>query len=384
MAINVVSFSSSGGAGNVAQALVDGFEKIGLEANLLSATNSNLWTKPLAKPLVTLSASLDQFVLRSKQFDPSISLLRDKNSTLLEQLPSSELNIFRWMNGLLGEKFLRENDQLGNLVWGLDDMNPFTGACHYSVSCREFSSSCSACPAVRPTFRRLVINNLQRKKDFLSLHKPKYVAPTDWIYGEFNRSSLAQDAESKKILNPLPSKFFDTKSSLRPFSKTMRVAVVAANLEDPTKGVLSTLEILNKISGNRNFDLTLIGRSSSWLRRAIPKANFMGPLSSNSVLAQLREHDLLLVPSLHENAGTVLAEAASQGIPSIARNVGGMPEMTNYGSTGYIFQDDSHLEEIFESITKTDLTKKGSLAREWAQRLKPELIATEYAKEFLG
>ena len=384
MAINVVSFSSSGGAGNVSRALIAGFEKIGLEANLFSATDSNLWTKPQARPLLTISASLDQYILKSKQFGPLISLTRDKNSSLLVRLPASELTIFRWMNGLLGERFLRENDNFGNLVWGLDDINPFTGACHYSVSCNEFASGCNACPAVRPIFRGLVVKNLQRKKDFQSLHRAKYVAPTDWMFSEFKRSSLSRGADAKKIINPLPQRFFATKTMTKDVSKTIRVVIVASNLEDPTKGVLSTLEVLDKLSGKRNFHLTLIGRSSNRLRRAIPKANFMGSLDSNSVMAQLRLHDLLLVPSLHENAGTVVAEAASQGIPSIARNVGGMPEMTNYGSTGYVFRDNLHLEEIFKSITKTELVEKGSLAREWAQKLRPELIAEEYAKAFLA
>jgi glycosyltransferase involved in cell wall biosynthesis len=100
-------------------------------------------------------------------------------------------------------------------------------------------------------------------------------------------------------------------------------------------------------------------------------------------MSQMREHDVLLVPSLFENAGTVVAEAASQGLPTIAREVGGMPEMTNYGESGYLFNTNEKLDEILDSMSTKELSSKGLLAKEWAQQLKPELIATQYAEAFL-
>ena len=383
MSINVVSFSSSGGAGNVARTLVDGFSKIGLDSKLITAISSNLRAKPLENPSTTLSAARDAYLHKAPNWNSLISLSRDRRSVLDEKLPASELTIFRWMNGLLGQSFLRDNPDLGNLVWGLDDMNPFAGVCHYSGNCRGFESDCSKCPAVRKPFRDKVEINLERKINFAESYEPTYVAPTDWIHGEFQKSRLGQGRESRKILNPLQSGFFEYQEELTQSSNHLKVLILAANLDDPTKGVWDVIDSLSSFLAKPKTELTMIGRYSNKLASSIARAKFTGPLDSASVIQRMRQHDVLLVPSLFENAGTVVAEAASQGLPTVAREVGGMPEMTNYGETGYLFKTKAELDEILDSLSNNELSSMGLLAKEWAQKLKPELIATQYAEAFL-
>lgn len=135
MLINVVSFSSSGGAGNVAKTLVSGFSRIGLDSKLVVASASNLHSAPLAKPLLTARAAADEYMMKSSAWPSLISLARDKSSALATPLPEADLTIFRWINGLLGRRFLRENQFLGKVVWSLDDMNPFTWLCYHSSNC---------------------------------------------------------------------------------------------------------------------------------------------------------------------------------------------------------------------------------------------------------
>ena len=383
MTIQLVSFSSSGGAGNVAKTLVEGFAKIGLDARLRTVTSSNLRANPLENPSLTLSAAKDEYLHKAPRWKSLISLSRDKHSLLDEKLPSSELTIFRWMNGLLGERFVRANPDLGNLVWGLDDMNPFTGVCHYSGACRAFEYDCGVCPAVRKSFRGQVEISLERKICFADSYKPTYVAPTDWIHGEFQKSLLGQKRESKKILNPLQSQFFESQEEVNQSSNHLKVLIVAANLDDPTKGVWDVKDSLNRFLVNPYVELTMVGRYSNKLASSLPRATFTGPLDSGSVLRRMRAQDVLLVSSLFENAGTVVAEAASQGLPTIARGVGGMPEMTNYGETGYLFRTKVELDEILDSLSKKELCSKGIFAKEWAQQMKPELIAAQYAEGFL-
>ena len=379
----MVSFSSFGGAGNVARTLVDGLSKIGLDARLITYSSSNLRERPFQNPALTLSAAQDAYIHRAPSWNSLISLRRDQNSVLREELPDSSLTIFRWMNGLLGERFMRNHPRLGNLVWGLDDMNPFTGVCHYSGTCTGFESKCGQCPAVRKPFRGKVEINLEGKIDFANTHNPTYVAPTDWIEGEFRKSRLGKGRESRKILNPLQSRFFESREKDAPKTRQLKLLIVASNLDDPIKGVLDIRDSLNRFLEKPNSLLTIIGRHSNKLESSIPGAYFTGPLDSVSVMAEMRNHDALLVPSLFENAGTVVAEAASQGLPSIARGVGGMPEMTNYGETGYLFHQKEELDHIISSTPTKEFYSKGVLAKEWAQELKPELIATQYAEAFL-
>lgn len=52
----------------------------------------------------------------------------------------------------------------------------------------------------------------------------------------------------------------------------------------------------------------------------------------------IQKLDLLLVPSFDEALPTVILEAFSLGIPVVASNVGGIPEMIENGSSGFLFQ----------------------------------------------
>lgn len=383
MSINIVSFSSSGGAGNVSTTLADGFLKIGLNVKLLSASSSHLQAKPFDNPLLTMSAAKDEYLYKARGWESLISLSRDTHSALEEKISESELTVFRWMNGLLGERFVQAHPDLGNLVWGLDDMNPFTGVCHYSGACRGFESDCSQCPAVRKPFRGRVEANLEHKISFAGRQNPTFVAPTDWIHREFQKSRLGSGRSSRKIHNPLQSLCFENQEKKASISSQLRLLIVAANLDDPTKGVWDVIGSLNKFLDEANVVLTAVGRYSNKLASHLRRVNFTGPLDSRSVLRQMREHDVLLVPSLSETAGMVIAEAGTQGIPAIARDVGGMPEMTQYGKTGYLFKSNQELDAILDSLSSTELASKGDMAKEWAQQLRPELIATQYAEAFL-
>ena len=384
MVVNVVSFSGAGGAGNVAKTLAQGFLKIGYEVNLVLATKGNLHSKPFERPVLTMYAGADNYFLRKASWKTLVSLNRDRYSALEGSLPSADLTIFRWMNGILGESFLKRNPNLHNLVWGLDDMNPFTGVCHYSAKCKGFETGCTTCPALRRPFEGMAAKNLRRKIQFSERFKPRYVAPTEWILNEFKSSILGENRESVKILNPLQSKFFEGRRIESSKPRELRLLIIAADLDDPTKGVWNAVASLSKIMQDQAFSLTMIGRFSKKLASRLPGAKFLGHLDSMSIIEVMRQNDVLLVPSLFENAGTVVAEAASQGLPTIARRVGGMPEMTNYGETGYLFSDNYQLEQLLSSVTKTEIAEKGHLALEWSQELRPEKIAARYAQCFLG
>lgn len=383
MVVNVISFSSSGGAGNVSKSLVYGLRKIGLEANLITASHSNLRSRPLQHPKLTLAASVDEYIHKRSNWDSLFSLERDNNSSIRRELPKANLNIFRWMNGVLGESFIKKNSDLGQIVWGLDDMNPFTGGCHYSGNCDLFKSDCNPCPAVRIPSTGRVKKNLERKELFAENRVIQYVAPTDWIYEEFQTSRIGEGKTVRKILNPLQPAFFENVTTCKNGSGKLRLLIVATNLDDATKGVWDVAGSLNAFLENSNVQLTLAGSCSRKLRSSLPRASFTGPLEPGSVREQMRNHDALIVPSQFENAGTVVAEAASQGLATIAREVGGMPEMTNFGNSGYLFKSATELEDILASLSKKDLEIKGQLARDWSQKLRPELVATQYVEAFL-
>lgn len=137
-------------------------------------------------------------------------------------------------------------------------------------------------------------------------------------------------------------------------------------------GILRAVETICNTRGRPSF--TDEGLSYLSLR---------GPRESGSVMMQIREHDVLIVPSLFETAGMVAAEAGSQWIATIPIEVGGIPETTNYSENGYLYKAKDDLDQILDSLSTSELRIKGLVAKEWPQQLKSELIASQYAEAFL-
>ena len=85
------------------------------------------------------------------------------------------------------------------------------------------------------------------------------------------------------------------------------------------------------------------------LERLIRKLNgtgtiqLLGTKTSPEVFKYLNESDIFLLPSLMEQAGYVLLEAQSCGLPVIATRVGGIPEMVREGKSAILIPaHDSH------------------------------------------
>ncbi|WP_214709003.1 glycosyltransferase family 4 protein [Exiguobacterium sp. s52] len=97
----------------------------------------------------------------------------------------------------------------------------------------------------------------------------------------------------------------------------------------------------------------------------------------------LSESDVFVLPTLHENLGNVFLEASQAKIPSIATNVGGVPEVIIDGVTGILVPiHDSALlaSAITELYNNADLRKK--MAENAFKRIKTQFDSNRIAWEF--
>ena len=60
----------------------------------------------------------------------------------------------------------------------------------------------------------------------------------------------------------------------------------------------------------------------------------------------------LLLPSMAECFGIVLCEANAFGVPSLAHDVGGIPEIVKNGVNGQLFSVDSPVEEWAATVSR--------------------------------
>jgi glycosyltransferase involved in cell wall biosynthesis len=65
-------------------------------------------------------------------------------------------------------------------------------------------------------------------------------------------------------------------------------------------------------------------------------SHFVGRVPHEQVIRYLHEMDIFVVPSLQESFGVAAVEAAAAGLPVVASNVGGLPEVVVDGETGFL------------------------------------------------
>jgi glycosyltransferase involved in cell wall biosynthesis len=67
------------------------------------------------------------------------------------------------------------------------------------------------------------------------------------------------------------------------------------------------------------------------------RVHFEGAIAwGESLFEVMRKHDVLVLPSMTEGLPLVLIEAMSQGLPVVASNVGGVPEIVIHERTGLL------------------------------------------------
>ena len=104
------------------------------------------------------------------------------------------------------------------------------------------------------------------------------------------------------------------------------------------KGLSYALEAIESL-GN-SVRLTLIGkltaRHCAPLNVALEQHRWIPSLPHAQILEQMRQHDVLLLPSLFEGFALVISEALSQGLPVIATANSGATEAVRDGVEGFI------------------------------------------------
>ncbi|MGO9242023.1 MAG: glycosyltransferase family 4 protein [Bryobacteraceae bacterium] len=108
---------------------------------------------------------------------------------------------------------------------------------------------------------------------------------------------------------------------------------------DPRKGLHYLFEALERLAPS-GFQLTMAGRwvpgYRDWLlRRRRVTFTDLGQIGGGQLLSVLRENHLLVLPSLFEGFGLVISEALACGIPVLATERTGAPDVIENGKQGF-------------------------------------------------
>jgi len=146
-------------------------------------------------------------------------------------------------------------------------------------------------------------------------------------YGIKNRFEVVPNVVDTKIFYP------SLKKDVHEIKKLLLVAALS-----PIKGIPYLLQALTQLKRKRqDFILDILGYGPN--REEYEKlmkelglnkvVKFYGLKSKLEIAKFMRESDFFILPSLWENLPCVLIEAMASGLPIIASNVGGIPEILN-------------------------------------------------------
>lgn len=171
--------------------------------------------------------------------------------------------------------------------------------------------------------------------------------------------------------------------------KGMRLKLLFVGKLTQQKGIADLFAALKKLESH--VELTIVGMKPSANCAALDKAlaghRWIPSLHHAGILSIMREHDVLVFPSLFDGFGLVITEAMSQGTPVIASDRSAGPDLISHGCNGWVVNAGSisSLQLAMEELLyKPELiTEVGQEALKTASNRPWEIYKAELVKKVL-
>lgn len=232
-------------------------------------------------------------------------------------------------------------------------------------------------------------NPLKRRilEKFAAPFIDKQVAISEGVKNYHCKRFKTNSSNFEIIPNGVPLEKF-TKS---PFNDVVKNIITVANLFPKTKGYevsIESIKKLVKIFPNIKYHIVGEGPLREMIEAFIRDNNLQNNIkllgSCDNVPVILSKMDVFLLPSLWEGFGLVNIEAMASGLPVIATNVGGVPEILGYGEFGILIEPNnsevitSAIELLINDVNRREGLCKKSLER--AEKYKLSVMVDKYEK----
>jgi glycosyltransferase involved in cell wall biosynthesis len=230
------------------------------------------------------------------------------------------------------------------LVWRLADMWAMAGAEHYVGDDARYRDGYRA--AARPAGERGADLNrwvwVRKRRVYARLMDLTVVAPSRWLARCARESVLLRDRRVEVIPTGQDLKAFrpiakNTAREVLGLPATAKLVMAASmGLDEKRKGVTYLVRALESLRG-RGYRLLLLGSPPASTSQLPVAAHWLGRLNDDVSLAlAYSAADVFVAPSTEENLANTVIEAMACGIPCVAFDVGGMPDIIHPGRNGYL------------------------------------------------
>lgn len=293
------------------------------------------------------------FILRSKTKDLWFAFSPanfGQNIIRLPEIRNADIIHLHWVNGgFLSLKSLRKLLKTGKpIVWTMQDMWAFTGGCHYSGSCTNYMRNCGDCFFLKFPSKKDLSNRIhQQKLKIYASNNINFIASSNWMAENARKSSLIGKCKIEVLPNPIDTEIYKPadKLSVRdelgfPRNRFL-ILSGAANLKDKRKGFVFLMQAISQMKKinpeiSEIFGLITFGKSSVVDVSDVPVYPQSYLKDDNSIAMLYQAADVYVIPTLEDNLPSTIMESLACGTPVVAFNTGGIPDMVDHKTTGYL------------------------------------------------
>jgi len=386
--------------------------------------NSLLKLGTNSKMLVMVKSSDDESVIGIKDLSPSMyykNQLKQKLVSIILKLQKSDnqtlhsINIFpsglhklinsmdidivnlHWINAEMIS--IREIGKIKKpIVWTLADMWPYCGSEHYAQEDLPIRYIDGYQKNNRPlNHHGFDIDKFtwRRKKFFWKGKKINLIATSRWnatcarnsVLFKKTRIDIVPQCIDLNIFKPL-DKCASRKIYNLPQDKFLILFAAPNPTKDKRKGyslLKKSLKIISKKHMCNKIELVILGLSSGNIEKDLGiKTHYINFLYDDISRALLyNSADILLAPSIQENLSNIVMEALASSLPTVAFNIGGMPDLIDHDINGYLatpfdYEDFAKgILSVFQS--NQNLVMFSDKARKKAEKCySSEIVASQY------
>ena len=285
------------------------------------------------------------------------------------------------------------------VVWTLMDVEPMTGGCHYPGGCIRYMFECGKCPQLgsRVSFD-LSRWNWKRKKRFIDKASLTIVAPTTWLAERAKQSALFRDCRIETIPLAIDSVQFcpkDCRQTRHLLGLPQNKRIIFFGASNPLEerkgfqylyGALKLLRHRLDAEGRSAVDIALVTAGGIDISKKFHfpfEVYHLGLLKGDDKLAMAYQAaDIFVCPSVEDAGPMMIPEAMLCGIPVVAFDTGGAPDLIETSRNGYLatYKDIGDLANgLMALVSSNSLGAMGLSAREIAMRHHdPKIVAQQY------
>lgn len=363
MKVLIVNTSErTGGAAVAARRLLESLNANGVQAKMLVChkETDNLCVAPLPHPWRVqchflwerLSIWARLHFRRRRLFEIDVANA-GTDITRLPEFREADVIHLHWINqGMLSLRGIRRILESGKpVVWTMHDVWPATAICHLTLDCRRFETGCHHCGLLPGggSQNDLSAKTWRRKQRMLDGQHISFVACSQWLAGEAQRSALLQGQPVQSIPNPINTHVYHpgnrqaARERLQLPANDRLILFVSQRATNPNKGMQYLAEACQHLAESHpdmvdHTAVVVLGGHADEVVAQLPfRAYPLGYVSDEQrIVSVYQAADVFVLPSLSENLPNTIMEAMACALPSVAFRIGGIPEEIDHRQNGYV------------------------------------------------